>query len=144
MYHVLTTKAKLGFGDDDAILKKTALNHLLPWIALAEVFLLLILKPRPSRVPSSHLLMNKSEEFGAHNIFLMLNKLWILSTLLCSTYCTSQLCNHISTTAASAVHADTTHLGTSVLKSLHNGSSDQGPSPKILCFFKTLSDFLTT
>lgn len=41
------------------ILKKTALNHLLPWIALAEVFLLLILDLRSSRVPSSHLLVNK-------------------------------------------------------------------------------------
>lgn len=114
MYHVLTTKAKLGFGDGDGILKKSALNHLLPWIALAEVFLLLMLEPRSSRVPSSHLLMNKGEEFGAHSIFLMLNKLWILSTHPCSTYCSSQLCHHTSTTAASAVHAG--HIGRPTLE----------------------------
>lgn len=78
------------------ILKKTALNHLLLWIALAEVLFLLILVPRSSRVPSSHLLIKKGEEFAAHNIFLMLNKLWILCIHLCGTYCTSHLCSHIS------------------------------------------------
>lgn len=122
------------------ILKKAAHNHLLPWIMLAEVFFLLIIDPRSSRVPSSHLLMNKGEEFAALNIFLMLNKLWILSTHLCSTYCSSQLCSQISTTAASAVHADATHIGRWVLKYLHIG--DWASSPKILWFLKTHSNFL--
>lgn len=122
------------------ILKKTALNHLLPWIALAEVFLLLILDLRSSRVPSSHLLVNKGEEFAAHTIFLILNKVWILSIHLCSAYCTFQLCSHISATAASAVHADATHTGRSVLNIYTMDPVTKAPVPK---FYSFLKHFLT-